>query len=81
MPLAKAALAEALALDAGEPCGVRLFGLGLWDVYPDVVRYAEPAAAINALVRLWRDAGRPGDPGIGRRGAARVVGRLGRRRW
>ena len=45
------ALAEALALDAGEPCGVRLFGLGLWDVYPDVVRYAEPAAAINALVR------------------------------
>ena len=45
------ALAGALALDAGEPCGVRLFGLGLWDVYPDVVRYAEPAAAINALVR------------------------------
>ncbi len=44
-------LAEALALDAGEPCGVRLFGLGLWDVYPDLVRYAEPAAAINALVR------------------------------
>ncbi len=52
VPLAVlAALAEALALDAGEPCGVRLFGLGLWDVYPDVVRYAEPAAAINALVR------------------------------
>ncbi len=45
------ALAGALALDAGEPCGVRLFGLGLWDVYPDVVRYAEPAAAINSLVR------------------------------
>ncbi|MEZ5574149.1 MAG: CHAT domain-containing protein [Candidatus Competibacteraceae bacterium] len=52
VPLAVlAALAEALALDAGEPCGARLFGLGLWDVYPDVVRYAEPAAAINALVR------------------------------
>jgi tetratricopeptide (TPR) repeat protein len=52
VPLAVlAALAEALALDAGEPCGVRLFGLGLWDVYPDLVRYAEPAAAINALVR------------------------------
>ena len=46
-----AALAEALALDVGELCGVRLFGLGLWDVYPDVVRYAEPAAAINSLVR------------------------------
>jgi tetratricopeptide (TPR) repeat protein len=45
------ALAKALALDAGEPCGVRLFGLGLWDVYPDMVRYAEPAAAVNALVR------------------------------
>ncbi|MFO1421627.1 MAG: CHAT domain-containing protein [Candidatus Competibacteraceae bacterium] len=45
------ALAKALALDAGEPCGIRLVGLGLWDVYPDLVRYAELAAAVNALVR------------------------------
>ncbi|HRF44502.1 MAG TPA: hypothetical protein PLD30_09735, partial [Candidatus Competibacteraceae bacterium] len=46
-----AALAKTLALDAGEPCGVRLFGLGLWDVYPGLVQHAEPATAVNALVR------------------------------
>ncbi|HCB14194.1 MAG TPA: hypothetical protein DEP36_11600, partial [Gammaproteobacteria bacterium] len=46
-----AALAKTLALDAGEPCGIRLFGLGLWDVYPGLVQYAEPATAVNALVR------------------------------
>lgn len=45
------ALAEVLALDAGKPCGYRLFGLGLWDIYPDVVQYAEPAVAVNPLAR------------------------------
>ena len=44
-------LAKTLALDAGEPCGIRLIGLGLWDVYPDMVRYSELAPAVNALVR------------------------------
>ena len=46
-----AQLAEELSLDAGDPAGRRLFGLGLWEAHEDPVRSGEAACAINALCR------------------------------
>jgi len=52
VPVEIAALvADALGVDAGKPCGRRLFGLGLWEAFEDWPEGHRLACAINALAR------------------------------